>query len=74
MIQSHHTQIYDPILQWKRYEEITMLLNSDETMGSLVTKTDEIEQIIGIIMAQQYRLKSGLNIFSRRRNMWYHQN
>ena len=29
-------------------------------MGPTVTKTDEIEQIIGIILAQQYILNAGL--------------
>ena len=43
-----------------------MLLNYEDTMGNTVEETDEIEQIIGIIMAQKYRVKEGLKNFVER--------
>ena len=43
-----------------------MFLDSEYTMGSKVTETDEIEHILGIIMKQKYSSKDGLNSFGER--------
>ena len=44
-----------------------MFLNFEDIVVSNTTEEDRIEQILGIIMAQKYSLKVGLNRFFEKR-------
>ena len=44
-----------------------MLLNFEETLGSTMTEADRIENILGIIISQEYILKAGFKCFGEKR-------
>ena len=43
-----------------------MLLNYGDTLGSTRTKEDEIQQVLGVILDQQYSIKAGFKRFGER--------
>ena len=46
-----------------------MLINYGDRLASTSTKEEEIEQLLGVIMAEQYSLKSSLNYLGERWNI-----